>query len=146
MLASRRNCACRAGSGTSSAKPLHSAAKRMHISAYFLTLNSDIALLLKGGSACISQSSAGQYTVPVMESRWGRVGHLTSVIFSNRRARSRHHRSAKAERRRFSPFNSANRGPGTAGPIAIRAMEKAPHQQNAERGNLQVDVSERRNM
>src|ERR1700682_6492217 len=80
LLASRRKCARRSGSGTSAAKPLHSAAKRMHISAYFLTLASDIALLLTGGSACISQSSAGQMPVPVMELRWGRVGYLASVI------------------------------------------------------------------
>src|ERR1700674_5785402 len=82
MLASRRKCARRSGSGTSAAKPLHSAARRMHASAYFWTLNSDIALLLKGGSACISQSSAGQKTVPVMELRWGRVGYLASVILA----------------------------------------------------------------
>src|ERR1700680_2436571 len=80
MLAIRRNCALRSGSGTSAAKPLHSAAKRMHASAYFWTLNSDIAPPLKGGSACISQSSAGQMTVPVMELRWGRAGYLASVI------------------------------------------------------------------
>jgi hypothetical protein len=52
----------------------------MHASAYFWTLNSDIALLLKGGSACISQSSAGQKTLPVMELSWGRAGYLASVI------------------------------------------------------------------
>ena len=80
LLAIRRNCALRSGSGTSAAKPLHSAAKRMHISAYFLTLTSDIALLLTGGSACISQSPAGQKTLPVMEVRWGRAGYLASVI------------------------------------------------------------------
>src|ERR1700680_3341015 len=80
MLASRRKRARRSGSGTSAAKPLHSAAKRMHISAYFLTLASDIALLLTGGSACISQSSAGQKTVPMMELRWGRGGYSASVI------------------------------------------------------------------
>jgi len=54
----------------------------MHVSACFWTLfGSDTALLPKGGSACLSQSSAGQKTVPVMELRWGRVGHLASVIF-----------------------------------------------------------------
>jgi hypothetical protein len=81
MLASRRNCARRSGSGTSAAKPLHSAAKRINISVYFLTLNSDMVLFFKGGSACISQSSAGQRTVPVMALRWGRVVYLASVIF-----------------------------------------------------------------
>ena len=83
MLAIRRKCALRPGVGTSAAKLLHSAAKRMHVSACFWTLfGSDTALLPKGGSACLSQSSAGQKTVPVMELRWGRVGHLASVIFS----------------------------------------------------------------
>lgn len=82
MLAMRRKCALGPGAGTSAAKLLHSAAKRMHVSACFWTLfGSDTALLPKGGSACLSQSSAGQKTVPVMELRWGRVGHLASVIF-----------------------------------------------------------------
>jgi hypothetical protein len=50
----------RSGSETSSAKPLHSAAKRMQVSANFFKFSvSDIALLLNGGSTCLSQSSAG---------------------------------------------------------------------------------------
>jgi hypothetical protein len=61
--------------------PLHSAAKRMHVSARFWKLfDSDTAHLLSGGSACLSQSSAGQKTAPVMEIRWGRVVYLTSAI------------------------------------------------------------------
>jgi hypothetical protein len=55
----------------------------MHISAYFWRLNSDIALLLKGGSACISQSSAGQTTVPVMGLRWGRVRCIVNDFFQS---------------------------------------------------------------
>jgi len=40
----------------------------MHDSSYFRTLSvSDTALLRKGGSACLSQSSAGQKTVPVIK-------------------------------------------------------------------------------
>jgi hypothetical protein len=81
MLAIRRKLALRSGSGTSAARPLHSAAKRRHSSAYFLTLNSDMPLFPKGGSACISQSSAGQSTVPVMTFKWGREGYIASAIF-----------------------------------------------------------------
>jgi hypothetical protein len=51
MLAIRRKCALRPGVGTSAAKLLHSAAKRMHVSACFWTLfGSDTALLLKAGA------------------------------------------------------------------------------------------------
>ena len=54
---------------------------RMHASAYFWVLSdSDIALLRKGGSACISQSSAGQKTLPVMKLRWRRAGHLARAF------------------------------------------------------------------
>jgi hypothetical protein len=82
MAAIRRNCSLRSGSGTSAAKPLHSAAKRIHSSAYFGKFcDSDIALLLKGGSACISRSSAAQWTVPVIALKWGRVGYFASAIF-----------------------------------------------------------------
>src|ERR1700693_5581069 len=84
MLALRRKCALRPVVGTSAAKPLHSAAKRMHVSACFWTLSfSDTALLLKGGSACLSQSSAGQKTVPVISLRWGRVGYIARDIFQS---------------------------------------------------------------
>src|ERR1700730_1384966 len=82
MRAKCRKCTLRSGSGASAAKPLHSAAKRKHMSACLWTLNANIGLLLKGGSACISQSSAGQQRVPVMELRWGRVAHLASVMFT----------------------------------------------------------------
>jgi hypothetical protein len=82
MSAIRRKYALRPGVGTSAAKPLNSAAKRMHVSACFWTLSvSDTALLLKGGSACLSQSSAGQKTVPMINLKWGRVGHLARIIF-----------------------------------------------------------------
>jgi hypothetical protein len=82
MLAIRRKCALRPDVGTSAANPLHSATKRMHVSACFRSLfDSDIALLLKGGSACLSQSSAGQKTVPVIKLRWGRVGYIARDIF-----------------------------------------------------------------
>ena len=54
---------------------------RMHASACFWVLaDSDIALLRNGGSACISQSSAGQNTLPVMKLRWGRAGQLARAI------------------------------------------------------------------
>src|ERR1700736_6046324 len=81
MLAIRWKCALWSGSGTSAAKPLHSAAMRMHASAYFWVLSDlDIPLLRKGGSACISQSSAGQKTLPVMKLTWRRAGHLARAI------------------------------------------------------------------
>ena len=82
MPAIPRKCALRPDVGASAAKFLHSAAKRMHVSSRFRVFSdSDTALLLKGGSACLSQSSAGQKKVPVMKSRWGRVGYLARVIF-----------------------------------------------------------------
>src|SRR3984893_9919607 len=82
MLAIRRKCALRPDVGTSAAKPLHSAAKRMHVSACFWALfDSNIALLLKGGSACLSQSSAGQKTVPMIALTWERVGYIARGIF-----------------------------------------------------------------
>jgi hypothetical protein len=43
-------------------------------------LNSDIVLLLKGGSACLSQSSAA-IEMPVMNVIWERADYLASVIF-----------------------------------------------------------------
>ena len=52
------------------ANSLHSAAKRMHMSACCWALNSDIALLpKKAGVLPNSQSSAG-HTVPVMNLSW----------------------------------------------------------------------------
>src|ERR1700722_10856539 len=82
MLANWRKRALKSGSGTFAAKFLHSAAMRMHASVCFRTLSDlDIALLRKGGSACISQSSAGQKTVPVMKLRWGRADYLARAIF-----------------------------------------------------------------
>ena len=81
MLANWRKRALKSGSGTFAAKFLHSAAMRMHASVCFRTLSDlDIALLRKGGSACISQSSAGQKTLPVMKLRWRRAGHLARAI------------------------------------------------------------------
>src|ERR1700719_1129730 len=82
MLALQRKCALKPGVGTSAAKPLHSAAKRMHVNACFWALfDSDTALLLKGGSACLSQSSAGQKTVPMIELTWEREGYIARDIF-----------------------------------------------------------------
>jgi hypothetical protein len=79
MLAIWRKCALKSESGTSAAKPLHSAAKRLHISAYFCSLNSDIPRLLKRRER-LYQSSARQWTAPVMQLRWERGGYLASVI------------------------------------------------------------------
>jgi hypothetical protein len=54
----------------------------MHVSACFWALfDSDIALLLKGGSACLSQSSAGQKTVPMIALTWEREGYIARDIF-----------------------------------------------------------------
>jgi hypothetical protein len=91
----------------------------MHISAYFLTLASDIALLLTGGSACISQSSAGQKTLPVMELRWGRAGYLASVILPMVE-RVHDITDLTKPNTEGSAFAIQRSGFGTTGPIAIR--------------------------
>src|ERR1700724_577938 len=104
ILAIRRKCALRPGVGTSAAKALHSAAKRMHVSACFWTFSdSNTALLLKGGSTCLSQSSAGQMDGADAGVKVGTSGVLSGSYFPNLRARSRHHRPPKADPSRQRP-------------------------------------------
>jgi hypothetical protein len=76
----------------------------MHVSACFWAFSdSNTALLLKGGSACLSQSSAGQMDGADDGVKMGTSGLLSESYFSNLRARSRHHRPPKADPSRQRP-------------------------------------------
>src|ERR1700683_2066061 len=81
----------RSGSGASAAKSLHSAAKRMHISAYFWMLNTHIAPFLTAGALAslsprLANDGAGDGV------KMGTGGLLSECCFPDLRARSRHHR------------------------------------------------------
>src|ERR1700731_976659 len=98
MLAIRRKCALRPGVGTSAAKPLHSAAKRMHVSACFSTLSdSNTVLLLKGGSTLPLSVVGWPMDGADGGAKMGMTGLLSESYFPHLRARSRHHRPPKAD-------------------------------------------------
>src|ERR1700676_834058 len=83
MLAIRMKCALRIGSGKSAAKPLHSAAKRMHSSSYFLTLNSDIALLRNGRERLYRKRKEPHSRIDPPQSIWGGIASDDVRLFGS---------------------------------------------------------------